>query len=318
VCLAERRGEEVLTEWGKLRMDRAVLLMGTGVFLVSIVKSGPLQGPGKPAQEPAQAGGAVSAPRKPGGFVPGQSRAPEDPVQVAHGKTLYDVNCRACHGPDLRGGDMGGPNLLRSPVALADKHGEAIVPIIHGSRAKNGMPPIGISDADAEAVAAYVRSVVGMIGVQGMPPSQQEVPRESVLVGNAMEGKAFFDVKCASCHSPTGDLQGIGSRITDPRLLQTTWVAGEERKGRRGPSTAPKPKVTVSLPSGGTDAGELIHIDDFLVTLKKDDGSIRSYRRDGDNPKVVINDPMEAHRAMLGEYTDKSIHDVTAYLETLK
>jgi len=84
---------------------------------------------------------------------------------------------------------MGGPNLLRSPVALADKHGESIVPIIHGSRAKNGMPPIGISDADAEAVAAYVRSVVGMIGVQGMPPSQQEVPRESVLVGNAAEGK---------------------------------------------------------------------------------------------------------------------------------
>jgi cytochrome c oxidase cbb3-type subunit 3 len=213
---------------------------------------------------------------------------------------------------------MGGPNLLRSPVALADKHGENIVPIIHGSRAKNGMPPIGISDADAQAVAAYVRSVVGMIGVQGMPPSQQEVPREAVLVGNAEEGKAFFAAKCASCHSATGDLQGIGSRITDPRLLQTTWVAGEERKGRRDPSTAPKPKVTVTLPSGATDTGELVHIDDFLVTLKRDDGSIRSYSRNGDSPKVVVSDPMQAHRAMLGEYTDKSIHDVTAYLETLK
>jgi cytochrome c oxidase cbb3-type subunit 3 len=313
-----RRGEKVLTGRRKLRIDRTFVLIAAGVCAASMAESSSTQGPGKPVQEPPQAGGAVSAPRKPGGFVPGQNRAAEDPVQVAHGKTLYDVNCRACHGPDLRGGDMGGPNLLRSPVALADKKGELIVPIIHGSRANNGMPPIGISDPDAEAVAAYVRSVMGMIGVQGMPPSQQEVPREKVLVGNAMEGKAFFDVKCASCHSPTGDLQGIGSRITDVKLLQTTWVSGEERKGRRDPSTAPKAKVTVTPASGGTDGGELIHIDDFLVTLKRDDGSIRSYRRDGNDPKVIISDPMEAHRAMLGEYTDKDVHDVTAYLETFK
>jgi cytochrome c oxidase cbb3-type subunit III len=306
-----------LTGQRKLQIARTLALIATGA-IASFAGLGPMQGPGKPAQEPPQAGGAVSAPRKPGGFVPGQNRPPEDPVQVAHGKTLYDVNCRACHGPDLRGGDMGGPNLLRSPVALADKNGELIVPIIHGARAKNGMPPIGISDPDAQAVAAYVRSVMGTIGVQGMPPSEKEVPRELILVGNVAEGKAFFDAKCASCHSPTGDLQGIGSRITDIKALQTAWVAGEERKARRGPSAAPKPKVTVSLPSGGTDGGDLVHVDDFLVTLKHDDGSIRSYRRDGDNPKVSISDPMEAHRSMLGQYTDKDIHDVTAYLETLK
>jgi cytochrome c oxidase cbb3-type subunit III len=302
----------------KLQIDRVLMLLAAGVCVAGIAESGFGQGVGKPAQEPPQAGGAVSAPRKPGGFVPGQNRVAEDPVLIAHGKTLYDVNCRACHGPDLRGGDMGGPNLLRSPVTLADKHGEAIVPIIHGARAKNGMPPIGISDPDAEAVAAYVRSVVGMIGVQGTPPSQQEVPREALLVGNAMEGKAFFAAKCASCHNATGDLQGIGSRITDIRVLQTTWVSGEERKGRRDPSTAPKPKVTVTLSSGKTDTGELVHVDDFLVTLKREDGSTQSYERNGNDPKVAINDPMEAHRAMLGEYTDKSIHDVTAYLETLK
>jgi cytochrome c oxidase cbb3-type subunit 3 len=277
-----------------------------------------MQGPGKPAQEPAPPGKADSAPRKPGGFVPGQARVAEDPVQVAHGKTLYDVNCRACHGPDLRGGDMGGPNLLRSPVTLADKKGDLIVPIIHGSRSKSGMPAIGISDADAQAVAAYVRSVVGMIGVQGMPPSEKEVPREMILIGNAAEGKAFFDAKCASCHSATGDLKGIGSKITDPKTLQTTWVAGERKNGRRGPSTAPEPTVSVALPSGGMEEGTLVHIDDFLVSVRTADGSIRSYRRDGDTPKVTVKDPMEGHRAMLGQYTDKDIHDVTAYLETLK
>jgi cytochrome c oxidase cbb3-type subunit III len=192
------------------------------------------------------------------------------------------------------------------------------VPIIHGSRAKNGMPPIGISDPDAHAVAAYVRSVMGMIGVQGMPPSEKEVPREMILVGNAAEGKSFFQAKCATCHSATGDLQGIGARITDPKALQTTWVSGEERKSRRGPSSAPKPKVTVELPGSGSEQGELLHVDDFLVTMKVADGSIRSFNRQGNTPKVTVNDPMEAHRTMLGQYSDKDIHDVTAYLETLK
>ena len=98
-----------------------------------------------------------------GGFVPGQKRAPEDPAQVARGKALYGVDCRGCHGADLRGGDLGGPNLLRSQVALSDIHGELIVPIIHGGRQKMGMPAIPVDDADANALAAYVRSVIQTI-----------------------------------------------------------------------------------------------------------------------------------------------------------
>ena len=143
-----------------------------------------------------------------GGFVPGQKRPPGDPAQIARGKTLYGINCRGCHGADLRGGDMGGPNLLRSQIALSDMDGELIVPIIQGSRQNMGMPAIRMSPEDAKAVAAYVRSVVGTIGVQGTPPSVgREAP--SILVGNAAEGKAYFAAKCSSCHSATGDLKGI-------------------------------------------------------------------------------------------------------------
>ncbi len=123
-----------------------------------------------PAQEP---------PRRAGGFVPGQKRPPGDPAQIARGKTLFDINCRGCHGADLRGGDMGGPNLLRSPAALTDLNGELIVPIIHGSRKNMGMPAIGLSDDDAKATAAYVRSVIETIGRQGTPPSSREPPEHS-------------------------------------------------------------------------------------------------------------------------------------------
>src|SRR3954451_7335729 len=93
--------------------------------------------------------------RRAGGFVPGQQRAPGDPAQIARGKALYGISCTGCHGADLRGGDMGGPNLLRSQLALSDREGELIEPVIQGSRQSAGMPAIPMSPADAKAVAAY-------------------------------------------------------------------------------------------------------------------------------------------------------------------
>ncbi len=261
---------------------------------------------------------APSVVRRTGGFVPGQKRPPGDPAQIARGKTLYAINCRACHGADLRGGDLGGPNLLRSQIALTDQDGELIVPIIQGSRQNNGMPAIPVNPEDAKAVAAYVRSVVGMIGVQGTPPSLgKEAP--SILVGNAAEGQAYFAAKCSSCHSPTGDLKGIAAKITDPRKLQTEWVEGG--RWRVTPPDAINPRTitaTVTLSSGETLEGQLVRIDDFLVTILNADGAARTFRRDGDVPRVVVHDPMKAHRDLLSEYTDKDIHDVTAYLVTLK
>lgn len=270
----------------------------------------------------AQQGGRGARPA--GGFVPGQQRKPEDPAQVARGKALYGINCTSCHGADLRGGDIGGPNLLRSQLALSDKEGELIVPIIEGSRQSAGMPKIPVSHEDALALAAYVRSVMGTIGRQGMPPGVGKEP-PSILVGDAKAGQAFFDSKCAQCHSATGDLKGIATRIDDPRMLQNTWVSGGSGRRGRGPAAAAPGGVdpravmaTVTLPSGEKIEGRVLRIDDFLVTLRLADNSIRSFTREGAVPKVEVKDPMKGHRDLLGVYTDKDIHDVTAYLVTLK
>src|SRR6516164_2641220 len=126
---------------------------------------------GLTAQETPPQGGRGAGGRRAGGFVPGQQRPAGDPAQIARGKTLYGINCTGCHGADLRGGDIGGPNLLRSQVALSDRNGELIVPIIQGSRKDSGMPAIDMNPADGAAVAAYVRSVLETIGRQGTPPS---------------------------------------------------------------------------------------------------------------------------------------------------
>jgi cytochrome c oxidase cbb3-type subunit III len=283
--------------------------VAAALLALTIAAAGRLPAWQAPAQAPAQGGNRA------GGFVPGQKRPPGDPVQIARGKTLYEINCRACHGADLRGGDMGGPNLLRSQVALSDLDGELIVPIIQGSRQNMGMPAIGVNPQDAKAIAAYVRSVMGTIGRQGMPPSAGKAP-PSILVGNTAEGKAYFGAKCSGCHSATGDLAGIATKIPDGKTLQSTWVSGGGRRG--APQPASRATATVVLPSGESVAGELVQIDDFLVSIKLSDGTIRTVRRDGDIPKVTVQDPMKGHKDLLSDLTDQNIHDVTAYLVTLK
>ena len=123
----------------------------------------------------------------------------------------------------------------------------------------------------------------------------------------------------------TGDLKGIASRISDPRTLQQTWlmpvVYGARAGFGQGGSAAinvPPITVTVTLAGGAKVEGKLGRIDDFIVTLTDADGTARSFRRDGDTPKVELRDPMQPHRDLLTVYTDKDIHDVTAYLVTIK
>jgi cytochrome c oxidase cbb3-type subunit 3 len=205
---------------------------------------------------------------------------------------------------------------------LNDQQGELILPIVKGSRAEKGMPPIPMSEEDVKAVAEFIHSVAASSRGQGAPPGGEAPPPDPV-VGNATSGQVYFAAKCASCHSPTGDLQGIASRVPDARALQNLWVSGGGGRGGRGgrgaASDGPPPTLaTVTLPSGEKVEGELVRIDDFLLTLKQSDGTVRSIRREGDLPKVDVKDPLEPHRALWAVYTDKDMHDVTAYLVTLK
>jgi cytochrome c oxidase cbb3-type subunit 3 len=239
---------------------------------------------------------------------------------VARGKAVYGANCTGCHGADLRGGDLGGPNLLRSQVILSDRDGELILPIVQGSRQETGMPAIKISADDVKAVATFIHSVASGIGNQGTPPSVG-VPAVDVLIGDAAAGQAYFAAKCSSCHSATGDLKGLAARISDPKALQNAWVGGGGRGGRGRGAGAPDARavtVMVTEPSGEKTEGRLIRMDDFFVTLSRADDTQRTFRRDGDIPKVEVHDPMKAHRDLLAVYTDKDMHDVTAYLVTLK
>jgi cytochrome c oxidase cbb3-type subunit III len=256
---------------------------------------------------------------------PAQQRDPADPALVARGRSTYDTECRFCHGADLRGGERGGSNLLRSPLVLNDREGESIQPVLQGSH-KDRLSAAGVSADDMKALAAYIHSVLALAPGQGAPPPGPPVELK-VLVGDAAAGQRFFAAKCAACHSPTGDLKGIGDRDVSPAQLQNLWIAGGRGGGGRGASPAAQPApmttrrettVVVTMPTGQKYEGRLERIDDFMVTLTQADGTPRSFRRNGDVPKVDVRDPLEAHRNLLPVYTDKDIHDVTAYLAGVK
>jgi cytochrome c oxidase cbb3-type subunit 3 len=141
----------------------------------------------------------------------------------------------------------------------------------------------------------------------------------NVLVGDASRGEKYFATACGACHSATGDLRGIGARMSDPTALQNFWLsAGGGIGGRGGRGSRREVTVAVTSPGGVKVVGTPVRIDDFYVVVRLADGTERTFQRSGDSPRVELRDPYEGHRKLLPTYTDGDIHDVTAYLATLK
>lgn len=298
-------------------------------LLIGAVTLGVAFGEAYPAaQDPAPAGGGRG---RQGG--PGRGRGPNYPQQqrpladaavLARGKGLYETNCATCHGVDLRGGQQGGPNLLRSQLVLSDRNGELIVPVVQSGRPNPpaGAPPMPafpLPQDDIKAIAEYLHSVLARAGAQGRPPEGDVVPPEKVLVGDAAAGQSYFAANCSKCHSVTGDLKGLAARVADPRQLQNLWVGGGAvGRGGRGGAGARPVAVTVTPVSGTPVQGRLVRLDDFIVVLTRDDGTRQTIVRRGNEPKVDVRDPSDAHRQLVSALADRDMHNVTAYLWTVK
>ena len=248
----------------------------------------------------------------PGGVGAFPGRPKGDPAAITRGKVLYGTNCAYCHGEDVRGGENGGTNLLRSDFVMKDKFGESIAAFLRDETAashKFTLNAEGLAD-----IAAFVHNFPLSSRDQGrMRPA-------TILVGDAKAGEAYFKAKCSTCHSATGDLRGIATKVDNPRSLQEHWIMPLVYSGRPIPAsyTGKVPTVTVTTPSGQKVEGRLDRIDDFIVTLTEADGRLRSFRRDGDVPKVELHDPMQGHKDLLPQYTDRDIHNLTAYMVTLQ
>lgn len=221
---------------------------------------------------------------------------------VARGRVFYETyGCAFCHGADIHGG-AGGPSLLRSLLVQNDVAGELIGDVIRDGRPGTTMAAFPLKQEEIADVAEYLHSFRLSSRERG------RIQPESIVTGNARTGRRFFSANCAQCHAADGDLANIARRFRDPRALQQQWLMPRDA-----------PPITASVATvAGTTTGRIVRIDEFLITLATDDGRQRTFKREGDVPRVTIDDPLAAHRALLPKYKDSDIHDVTAYLVTLE
>jgi cytochrome c oxidase cbb3-type subunit III len=286
-------------------------MLAFGAAVLVAQQASPPPPAASPVTPPPAAAPPRPAPAKPSptGAADYQERPPADPALLQRGHQIFSANCSFCHGSDARGGE-GGPNLIRSQLVLDDQDGERIQVVVQNGRPDKGMPKFDLSAEEIKAIATYLHS----IPVGGRAATTGQV---DALVGNAQAGEAYFKGagKCTACHSPTGDLAGIGAKYTDIRALQSAMVSGETHLR---PTPLARKTVTVTLPNGQKLEGRLYHVDDFLVSFVDANGNYHSIVRNGDVPRVEVKDPLQPHIDMLGTWKDDDIHNVTAYLVTLK
>jgi len=182
------------------------------------------------------------------------------------------------------------------------------------------MPPFfAMSDSDLKKIVEYVHA--RKKAVDANPGRRRKVSVDDLSTGSADAGRAYFDGAggCKTCHSPTGDLTGIASKYRGLALMQRMLypspgnaippAAGEKRKPN--PATA-----TITFASGESVSGPLVFRDEFTVAITDSAGYYRSWSTS--EVKVTIKDPLQAHAELLPKYSDADIHNLFAYLQTLK
>ena len=226
------------------------------------------------------------------------------PALVENGQALFLQNCAFCHGRDAGGGETG-PDLTRSELVGADVNGDKIGYVVRNGRPDKGMPRFSLSDQQIAGLVAFIHTERAKANSQ--KGGRRGVDVADLQTGNVEAGRQYFNGAgtCATCHSATGDLAGIASRYQGLKL--------EERM--LYPDHAPA-SVTVTLPSGQTMTGSLAYQDEFTIGLRDSSGWYRSWPVT--EVKYAVHAPVEAHADLLGKYTDADIHNLMAYLQTLR
>ena len=235
---------------------------------------------------------------------------------VSPGESLFQAQCGFCHGRDATGG-ASGPDLTDSELVAQDRNGDKLGPVILTGRPERGMPGFPLSAPDLKAVIDFIHA--RKAAVDKNPGRRRRVTIADLSTGNVDSGRTYFNGAggCAACHSPTGDLAGVGARYRGLGLLMrflyptggnATQLPGE--KPKPNPATA-----TVTLPSGETVSGTLVFRDEFTIAVRDADGWFRSWPQS--SVKVAVKDPVQAHADQLGKYTDDDVHNLFAYLQTL-
>jgi mono/diheme cytochrome c family protein len=254
----------------------------------------------------------VTAGRRPirrGGSGPSDKQI-VDADAAGRGKLLYAKDCQSCHGAMARGGS-GGPDLVRSVTVLHDRYGDALAPYL---RNVHPQIPAALSEANIKDLSHFLHQQVADTLRSG--PFTKVL---NVLTGDARTGEAYFNGPggCTKCHSAARDLAGVASRYDAPSLQQRMLFPRTVALGRGVVPDVRPVTADVTPADGQAVSGTLLYFDDFNVSLRDASGTYRSWKR---TPELTVelHDPYKAHDELLDQVTDKDIHDLVAYLETLK
>jgi cytochrome c oxidase cbb3-type subunit 3 len=190
----------------------------------------------------------------------------------------------------------------RYPDGQRDK----IRAVVHDGRVEKGMPPFpGLTIPQVNDVIAFIRDQTKQLNSK--PGGRRGVDVADLQTGNIEQGKAYFNGpgECSSCHSPTGDLAGIATRRKGLELEMPMLY----------PQNA-KAKLTVITKSGETFTGTLTHKDEFHIAMTGSEGWCRSWPIRAVEYK--IDSLSNAHIEQFEKYTDDDIHNLMAYLQTLR
>jgi cytochrome c oxidase cbb3-type subunit III len=226
-----------------------------------------------------------------------------DKAAVERGRAQFKSSCGFCHADDATGNRA--PDLIRSALLSHDVNGDMISPVIKNGRPDKDMPAFPtLSDKTIADIVAFLhKQAYDALHSAGVP---NDYPLAKLLTGNADAGKAYFNEACGGCHSPTGDLAGVAKKYR-PLDLQQRFLY---------PERGARVTATVTLPDGTKIDGGLVHNDEFEIAITGPDGWYRSWKLG--EVSVAIHDPLAGHKALMVKYTDKDIHNVFAYLETLQ
>ena len=231
--------------------------------------------------------------------------------QIQAGRALFASQCGFCHGRDTAGGESG-PDLTASALVEQDAHGDKIGVVVRNGRPAKGMPAFGnVDDQQLAALVAFIHDRKA----NAKEGRRRTVDVADLQTGNAEAGMRYFNGAggCAKCHSPSGDLAGIGGKLQGLELLKRMLYRESERVAEPTKAT---PTASVTLASGETVSGKLAYRDEFTIGLVDPSGWYRSWP--AAQVKFTVMNPLEAHIEQLGKYTDEDMHDILAYLQTLR
>jgi cytochrome c oxidase cbb3-type subunit 3 len=249
------------------------------------------------------------------------SESSEDGAATAAGRELYQQICAACHGAAGGGGPGGASNLSRSRIVMVDDGGVALHDFLSVGRPEGGMPPFAVSAEQAAQLSAAIRSFSS-----GEPLVPSGTGDETVLVGDAAAGLAYFNGpigKCSSCHAVAEGQEGsatnlahVASRFDSVQDLQNAMVLN--RSFFWSPALDSDVTAEVTYADGRVVTGYLTSVSDFKVVIRNEAGRETEIRRVRGEPQVELHDRLQHHLDLLEVYRDEDIHNLTAYLATLK